>query len=712
MNRRIALALLIGILLAVAAWLRPTELLTLEALRAELGTLRALVASRPGEAAGVFFAAYVAMAALSIPGAAVMTVAGGAIFGLLGGTVIVSFASAVGALAAFTIARFLFRGAVERRFRIIAERANEGLREEGAYYLFALRLVPIFPFFVINLVMGLTRLPGRTFYWVSQLGMLPATIVFVNAGTQLARIESLGDVLSPAVAGSFALLGVFPLLSRRALELLGRRRAYAGFRRPRAFDANLVVIGAGAAGLVSAYVAASARAKVVLLEEGEMGGDCLNRGCVPSKALIASARVAQQVRRAGDFGIGAAEPQVDYAAVMRRVHAIIDRIAPKDSVARYTGLGVECLSGHARVTSPWTVEVDGREIRTRSIVIATGGRPAMPPIEGLQAAPFLTSDTVWSLDALPRRLLVIGGGPIGCELSQAFARLGSSVTLVEVLPGLLAREDPEAAAAVAQAFAREGIRVLTGVEPEAFARSADGQWALRIRGPEGPAELPFDRVLLATGRTANTEDLGLEALGLRLNPNGTLAVNEYLQTSVPNMFACGDVAGPYQLTHAAAHQAWYCATNALLGGLWRLAVDYSVIPWAIFTEPEVARVGLTVSEAEDQGREFEVHRYGLDDLDRAIAAGEAEGFVKVLTPPGSDRILGATVVGPHAAEVIAELVLAMRHRLGLRRVLGAVHIYPTLAEANRFVAGEWQKAHLPGTLLGLAARFHAWRLGG
>ncbi len=711
MNRRLGLALLIVLLLGLAAWFRPWDIVTLEGLRAELASLRALVASQPAEASALFFAAYVGMAALSIPGAAVMTIAGGAIFGLLAGTVLVSFASAVGALAAFTIARFLFRAAVERRFRVIAQRVNDGLRDEGAYYLFALRLVPIFPFFVINLVMGLTRLPGRTFYWVSQLGMLPATVVYVNAGTQLARIDSIGDVLTPAVAGSFALLGIFPLLSRRALDLLGRRRAYAGFERPRSFDANLVVIGAGAAGLVSAYVAAAARARVVLIEQHEMGGDCLNRGCVPSKALIASARVAQQVRRARDFGIGAADPQVDFAAVMRRVHAIIGQIAPKDSPARYASLGVDCLSGHATVTSPWTVEVAGREIRTRSIVLATGGRPALPPIAGLETAPYLTSDTVWSLEVLPAHLLVIGGGPIGCELAQAFARLGSQVTLVEVLPGLLAREDPEAATAVAKAFAREGIRVLTGVQPQYFSRGADDQWLLKARGPDGPLELPFDRVLLATGRLANTSGLGLEKLGVRLNPNGTLAVNEYLQTSIPNIFACGDVAGPYQLTHAAAHQAWYCATNALLGGLWRLAVDYSVIPWAIFTEPEVARVGLTESEAADAGLEFEVHRYGLDDLDRALAAGEAEGFVKVLTPPRSDRILGATIVGPQAAEIIAELVLAMRHRLGLRRVLGAVHIYPTLAEANRFVAGAWQKAHLPVTLLGLAARFHAWRRG-
>ncbi|MFQ5635002.1 MAG: FAD-dependent oxidoreductase, partial [Gammaproteobacteria bacterium] len=658
-----------------------------------------------------YFAVYVFVTALSIPGAAVMTLLGGALFGVVAGTVVVSFASTLGATLAFVFSRFLFRTAVERRFSSTAARINDGIRRDGAYYLFTLRLVPLFPFFAINLAMALTRLSTVTFAWVSQLGMLPGTIVYVNAGTQLSRIEDPGDILSPAILGSFALLGLFPLIAKKVTEAMTMRRRTKKFSRPRTFDANLVVIGAGAAGLVTAYVAAAAKARVFLIERHRMGGDCLNTGCVPSKALIRSARVAADFSRAREFGLSADNVSVDFGRVMQRVRDVIGAVEPHDSVERYTSLGVDCIEGEARIESPYSVRVNDRVITTRSICIATGGEPVLPPIPGLDSVDPLTSDTVWQLEHQPRRLLVLGGGPIGCELAQAFRRLGSEVTLIDLAPRLLSREDPEASDALARHFEADGIRLLLEYGAVKFQRR--GGEAVLTCAPLADAsgavvEVPFDRVLVATGRRAVTDGLGLEELGIERSPDGTIAVNRYLQTTCPNIFACGDVAGPYQLTHAAGHQGWYCAMNALFGKLWKFRVDYSVIPWAVFTDPEVARVGITEDEARERDIDVEITRYGIDDLDRAIADGDANGFVKVVTPTGSDQILGVTIVGPHAGDLIAEFVNAMRNGLGLRKILGTIHIYPTLAEANKYAAGEWQKSHLSGRMLKVAEKFNAW----
>ncbi len=482
------------------------------------------------------------------------------------------------------------------------------------------------------------------------------------------------------------------------------------FRKPRRFDANLVVIGAGSAGLVSAYIAAAAKAKVVLVEQHRMGGDCLNTGCVPSKALIRSARAANNIRRAAEFGLRAGPVEADLAAVMRRVQDVIARIEPHDSIERYTGLGVECVQGSARLLSPWEVAVGERVITTRAIVIASGGEPALPALPGIDAIETLNSDSLWSLATLPPRLLVLGGGPIGCEMAQAFQRLGSAVTLVQTRSQLLPREDPEVGALLAARFAADGIAVLTDSQPLRFTGTGPAG-ALTINRNGAEQTIAFDRVLVATGRRARTTGLGLEVLGIERNADGTLHTNRYLQTTQPNVYACGDVTGPYQLTHAAAHQAWYAATNALFGGWRRFAVDYSVLPWAVYTEPEVARVGLNETEARACSIAVEVTRFDFDDLDRAITDGAAEGVVKVLTPPGSELILGVTTVGPHAGDTQAELVLAMRHGLGLRKVLGTIHSYPTLSESNRAVAGAWQRAHLPPWLLQLAERYHGWRRG-
>lgn len=684
--------------------------LDLASLKAQRAGLQAWGLEAPLQAALLFGLLYVVVAALSLPGAAILTLAAGALFGLLWGTVIASFASSIGATLAMLASRFLFRDGVRRRFGPRMAAFDAGIERDGGFYLFGLRLVPVFPFFLVNLLSGVTSLPVRTFYWVSQLGMLAGTLAYVYAGTRLADIDDLGDVLSPGVLLAFALLAVLPLLSRAVLRRLQARKAYAGHRRPRRFDYNLVVIGAGSAGLVSAYIAAAGKAKVALIERHRMGGDCLNTGCVPSKALLRSAKLVAEMRKAEAFGVMEAGGRIDFARVMARVKQVVATVAPHDSVERYTGLGVEVIRGDAKLVSPWEVEVDGRRLSARAIIVASGASPLVPAIPGLAEVPYLTSDTLWDLRELPARLLVLGGGPIGCELSQAFARLGSRVIQVEMAPRLLPREDADAAALVQARFEAEGIDVRTGYQALRI-ETVDGTPQLVCAHAGAEVALPFDRILLALGRKANVDGMGLEALGVRLTERKTIEADGFLRTSVPSIFVAGDVAGPYQFTHVAAHQAWYASLNALLAPWWSFKADYRVIPWATFTDPEVARVGLSEDEARAQGIAVEVTRYDLDDLDRAIADGSDHGFVKVLTAPGSDRILGAAIVGAHAGDLLAEFVLAMKHGLGLNKLLGTIHTYPTLAEANKFVAGNWKRAHAPERLLAWAARVHAWRRG-
>ena len=690
------------------------QYLTLAAIKARHAELTQLHAAQPWLAAAAYFVVYVVVTGASLPGAALLTLLGGAIFGLWWGTLIVSFASTIGATLAFIAARFLLRDWVTARFGERLRAIGEGVRREGGFYLFTLRLVPLFPFFLVNLLMGLTAMPVRTFYWVSQIGMLAGTLVYVNAGTQLARIDTLAGIASPGVVLSFVLLGVFPLIGKRIVEMVRARRVYAGWQKPARFDRNIVVIGGGSAGLVTAYIAAAVKAKVTLIEKQHKGGDCLNTGCVPSKALLRSAKWLSHQRRAEEFGFRRPATTVfSFADVMDRVRRIVDAVAPHDSVERYTALGVDVVEGEARIVSPWEVEFvrnDGTtgRLTTRSIVVAAGARPFVPPIPGIDDVGYLTSDTLWHLRELPPRLVVLGGGPIGCELAQAFARLGSAVTLVEMAPRLLVREDEDVSALVAARFVAEGVDVRTGHAAKRF-EVVDGVRTL-IAEREGEAvRIAFDAVIVAVGRVARLTGYGLETLGVATGR--TVAVNEFLQTNFPNIYAAGDVAGPFQFTHTAAHQAWYAAVNALFDPRWKFKADYSVIPWATFVEPEVARFGLNEQDARAQGIAFEVTRYGIDDLDRAIADGEAHGFVKVLTVPGKDRILGVTLVGEHAADLLAEYVLAMKHGIGLNKILGTIHVYPTLAEANKYAAGVWKKAHAPQRLLAWVERFHAWRRG-
>jgi pyruvate/2-oxoglutarate dehydrogenase complex dihydrolipoamide dehydrogenase (E3) component/uncharacterized membrane protein YdjX (TVP38/TMEM64 family) len=712
-GRRVARIALVVVVLALVAAYFAFDLgryASLAALKENRAALEAWRAAHPTTALATYVCVYVAIAALSLPGAAVLTLAGGALFGVVAGTIAVSFASTIGATLAFLIARFLLRDAVRSRFGARLRPIEEGVARDGAFYLFTLRLVPVFPFFLVNLLMALTPIATATFAGVSQIGMLPATIAYVYAGSQLAEIERLGDVASPGLIGAFVVLGLLPLVLRKLADALAARRVYRGHRKPARFDYNLIVVGGGSAGLVSAYIGAAIKAKTALIEKEALGGDCLNTGCVPSKALLRTARLLADARDSARYGITRMEATFDFADVMARVRRVITAIEPHDSAERYTGLGVDVIRGDARLVSPWEVEVGGRRLSARSIVVATGARPLVPKIPGLDSVGYVTSETIWDLRELPRRFVVLGGGPIGCELAQAFARLGSAVTVVEMAARILPREDADVAAALAARFAAEDVTIAAGHEAVRVERAGEGA-RLVCRHDGREVAIEFDALLVALGREARVSGFGLEELGVRLRKNRTVDADPWLRTNFPNVYVCGDVTGPYQFTHVAAHQAWYAAVNGLLAPFWSYRADYRVIPWCTFTEPEVARVGISEDEARAQGIAFEVTRYGLDELDRAIADDAAHGFVKVLTAPGSDRILGTTIVGAHAGELVAEHVTAMKHGLGLNKLLGTIHVYPTMMEANRYAAGAWKRAHASARALRFAERFFAWRRG-
>ena len=689
---------------------------TLEQLKTSQAQFVTWQAVHPWLFAISYFLIYVLITALSLPGAAILTLAGGAMFGLWQGLVLVSFASSLGATLAFLASRYLFRSSIEQRFSQQLTAINQGIGKEGAFYLFTLRLVPLFPFFIINLLMGLTQLPTRTFYWVSQVGMLAGTIVYVNAGTQLAQITSLSTILSPGLILSFSVLGLFPWLAKGILGFIQRRRVYAGFQRPQQFDRNLIVIGAGAAGLVSAYIAAAVKAKVTLIEAHKMGGDCLNYGCVPSKTLLKTAKLAQQIQQAEHYGLSA-QVQIQFQQAMQRVRQVIAEVEPHDSVERYTQLGVEVLQGYAKLLDPWSVEIklsDGssQRLTAPSIILATGAHANIPAIPGVENSGYVTSDTLWerfaSLEQAPKQLVILGAGPIGCELAQAFARLGSNVTIIEKAERILAREDRAVAELATQALQADGIQLLTAHQVLGFEQTATSKTVL-VQAAEQTLAIPYDQVILALGRKARLTGYGLEELGIPTER--TVLTNDYLETLFPNIYAAGDLVGPYQFTHVAAHQAWYASVNALFGQFKRFKVDYRVIPRVTFVDPEIASVGLTEQEAQAQQIAYELSRFEFAELDRAITEGTTTGFIQVLTVPGKDKILGVTIMGAQAGELLAEYVLAMKHGLGLNKILGTIHSYPTLAEANKYVAGSWKRQHSPERLLNWLASYHRWRLG-
>ena len=655
----------------------------------------------------IFFFLYVLVTSLSLPGATVLTLFAGALFGWLNGSILVSFASSLGACLAFISSRYLFRDLVQSRFNKRYHSISEGFTRDGIFYLISLRLIPIFPFFLVNLLMGLTKIKLITFYWVSQVGMLAATIVYVQAGEQLSQINNLKDISNPKLILIFTLLGLLPWFFKFFINYLKVKKVYANYNKPKKFEYNTVVIGAGAAGLVSSYISAAVKAKVALIESNKMGGDCLNYGCVPSKAIIKSAKVASVVRAAALYGIETAAMQVNFLNVMNRIKAVIKQIEPHDSIKRYSEIGVECIIGEAKVMSPFEVKVNDRVLTTKNIIIAAGAEPIIPKISGLDKIKYLSSENLWELTELPKEFLIVGGGAIGCELAQSFQRLGSQVTLLERENGLIGRSDLNAADIILNKLKSEGIKILLQAELLEF---IDANSAI-IKKDNIKESLKFSHILFALGRRARSESFALENLKLELNPNGTLKHNEFLQTKFPNVYVCGDVAGPIQLTHMAAHQAWYAAVNALFSPFKKFKTDYRVVPSVIFTDPEVAQVGMTINQANEKNIKFEETFYETEDLDRAICEGELTGFVKILTDIKSDKIIGATIVGPHAGELIAEISIAMRWNLGLNKILSTVHSYPTWSESLKMTAGRWRQNNKPEILLRIVQKFHQIRRG-
>ena len=711
MNFKRGILLVIIVMLIAAFFMFDIgQYLTLESLKVHQQDLAEYINSNWLQAFIVYFVIYVTATALSLPGAIILTLGAGALFGLGFGLLLASFASTIGATLAFLVSRFLLRDWVKSTFSERIKAIDKGVEKDGPFYLLSLRLVPIFPFFVINLVMGVTSIKTVTYYLVSQVGMLIGTAVYVNAGTQLAEIEAVSDIVSRDLILSFVLLGIFPIIAKLVLNFIKQKRVYKGWQKPKKFDRNMVVIGAGSAGLVTAYIAAAVKASVTLVEKHKMGGDCLNTGCVPSKSLLHASKLAHTHKVSANAGVNYQAPEVDFKAVMNQVHSVIKTIEPHDSIERYESLGVKVVTGSATIVSPWQVDIqtaDGvQSLTTKNIVIATGASAFVPPIPGLKDIDYLTADNLWDLTEQPKRLVVLGGGPIGSELSQAFGRLGTQVTQVEMLPQLLAKEDPDAAQYLFDQLIEDGVDVRLNTTATAIEKTAEGKFIVLEK--DGKQEkLPFDEILIAVGRIANLKGFGLEKLDIETNR--VVVTNEMLQTKYPNILAAGDVAGPYQFTHTAAHQAWYAAVNALFRPFKTFKVDYRVIPWATFTDPEIATVGLNEQAAKEQGIAYEVTKYDIGGLDRALTDDHARGFVKVLTPPGKDKILGATIVGAQAGELIAEFVLAMKYNLGMNKILGTIHIYPTMAEASKYAAGNWKKAHIPEKLLAFVERFHTWR---
>jgi dihydrolipoamide dehydrogenase len=698
------------LLVAVFFFFDLGQYLSLDYLKSQQAVLNQEVRDNPINAALIYFVTYIVITSLSLPGAAIMTLAGGAILGFWWGLFLVSFASTIGATLAMLVSRFIFREQVRNRFGEQLKRIDRGIEKDGAFYLFTLRLVPAFPFFIINLLMGLTSISIPVYFFVSQIGMLAGTMVYVNAGTQLAQIGSLSGILSPGLIASFVLLGLFPLIAKKSIDFVKANRMLRIYPKPEFFDRDVIVIGAGSGGLVAALIVATVKGKVTLIEKDKMGGDCLNTGCVPSKSLIRSAKLAADMKRGPELGFVSMQPQFSFSSVMERVQRIIKTIEPHDSVERYQSLGVDCEIGEGQILSPYSVSVNDKILTTRNIIVATGASPLVPPIREIEQVDYLTSDNLWELQEKPGRLVVLGGGPIGTELAQAFNRLGSEVTQVEALPRILNREDPEISDMISERLRSEGVDVLVNTLATAV-ETENGEKFLVVESDGQERRVVFDKLLVAIARKANVRDCGLEKLGVEVTPQGTVAVDEYLRTNYPNIFAIGDVAGPYQFTHTASHMAWYAAVNALFGTFWKFAVDYSVVPWATFTSPEVARVGINETEARDKGIDYEVTTYDISGLDRALAEEEANGLVKVITPKGKDSILGVTIVADHAGDVISEYVLAMKHGLGLGKVMSTIHIYPTLAEMNKFAASEWRKAHKPDWALNLVEKYHTWRRG-
>jgi len=477
---------------------------------------------------------------------------------------------------------------------------------------------------------------------------------------------------------------------------------------------NIVVIGAGTAGLITAVVAASLGAKVALIEQHLMGGDCLNVGCVPSKGVIRAARAWADLRRATDFGLHV-PPGVtyDFGAVMARMRKLRARISANDSAQRYAKLGVDVYLGSGRFTGPTTVQVEGpsghRTLTFVKAAVCTGARASAPPIPGLQETGYLTNETVFSLTELPRRLGVIGAGPIGCELAQSFARFGSQVSLIEAMHGIMPNEDRDAAEIVEQQMIRDGVTLLC-CGKDLRVQKSDGGKRLIVDSHGRHYDVTVDDILVGTGRTPNVDGIGLEAAGVEYDKHG-ITVNARLQTTNPSIYAAGDVCSRYKFTHAADAMAQIVIQNALFPhpfGLGYASVDSLVMPWCTFTEPEVAHVGMYEKEAQEKGLDVETYTYKLDEVDRAILDGEDEGFARVHIQKGTEKILGATIVAAHAGEMISEFSVAMKTGAGAKAIAGTIHPYPTQAEVNKKVINLWRKAHFTQRTKDFLIKLFAW----
>jgi pyruvate/2-oxoglutarate dehydrogenase complex dihydrolipoamide dehydrogenase (E3) component/uncharacterized membrane protein YdjX (TVP38/TMEM64 family) len=697
---------LISGVFAAYIWFDVATFLNLEYVKIRYQDLELFEAENPFLSASLFFFLYVSVAALSIPGVLLMTLLSGAVFGFFKGFFLTSFASATGATIAFFISRFLLQDWVRSRFSFHFTSFMKSAEKDIDFYLFSLRMIPFFPFFLVNLLMGLTKISWKRFFLISQFGMATSSAVYVNAGAGLAQVASLSDLLSLKLLLSFTLLGIFPLFSRWVVARYKNNRAYRGYSEPGSYDADLIVIGGGAGGLVTSIIAADAQAKVVLIEQDKQGGECLYTGCVPSKSIIRSSKIMSYLRRASEFGIVEVQGRIDFSSVMQRANEIIKKIEPHDSVERYQSLGVNCLKGTAIIKTPFLVQVGNRKITTRTIVVASGSRPRIPVIEGSSEIVYLTSETIWSIDQLPGCFLIIGGGAMGCEFAQAFQNFGSNVIQIESAERLLPKEDEEVSLVIQKRFIEIGIDVLVGHRLLKFKKDGNQKTAVVQRLSDGIIlNIAFDQVLYATGRIPNVENFGLEELGVEISPRGGIKVNARLQTNFRNIFAVGDVVGPLQHTNMASHQGFYAALNSVIGGPLQLAADHRVVPYATFTDPEIARVGLCELDAKMAGIAFDVSRYDLTKNDRLLTDGEALGFVNVITAANSDEILGVTIVGHHASEQIAEFVFAMTHRMGLKSLSKVNHIYPTVSESNRLLASSWRRQHIHKNIRTILAYF-------
>ncbi|MDE1892364.1 MAG: FAD-dependent oxidoreductase [Betaproteobacteria bacterium] len=715
--KKILIFLFLIILLSILYHFNVTQYLSLRYLLENKEKLQNYTNTHQLTSGIYFFIIYIIAVALSLPGATILTLAAGALFGFIKGTIMVSFASTIGATMAMFISRIFIRDWVKNKFSSFMTEIDKGISTDGVMYLFSLRLIPIFPFFVINLIMGVTKMSLSTFFLVSQLGMLPGTLVYVNAGTEINKIHALSDITSPTLILSFVFIGILPWISKLVLNKYKLSKLYSKWNKPVKFDNNLIVIGAGAAGLVTSYIAAAVKAKVTLIEANKMGGDCLNYGCVPSKALIKNAKITYQTKKNLPQDLTQTFVKETWIKTFQKVNDAITTVAPHDSKERYEGLGVIVKQGYAKLIDPWTVEIKDNlnntsRVTGKNIVLATGARPIVPTIAGIESSGYLTSDTLWDhfhqLKTPPNHVLILGGGPIGCELSQAIARLGVKVTLIEKAQRVLIREDEDISSIAQDSLINSGVELLLEHEALRFEKSSSNQKTLVVKHGSIEKNIDYDEVIVALGRTARLSGFGLENIGI--NTNNKIHTNDYLETLYPNIFVAGDVVGTYQFTHTAAHQAWYAAVNALFGKFKKFKVDYSVIPWVTFLDPEIARVGLNENEAKSKGIAYEVTRFEMKELDRAITEFDTGGFIKVLTVPGKDRVLGVTIVSAHAGEQLSEFVLAMKYKLGLNKILATIHPYPTWNEANKYVAGEWKRNHSPKKLLEFLRLFHRWSI--